>query len=205
MMRNPDRDQLLRERARRYGVAVPPILAARPLRSFRAADAAGIYRNPSSALARLARRGAIHRLATGIYCCVPPEHIGSFWMPSLEAAAAGIAAVLFGADRYALMGVSAARLHGAIPRAIAIAHVASPLAHRPVQLTDRNAHVQFVARDLSSVDIVAIPTDLGLASTTGIDQTITDLRHYPSGCLGTEQRDDAVRALLASGDQVLLS
>jgi hypothetical protein len=136
MMRNPDRDLLLRERARRYGVAVPPMLAARPLRSFRAADAAGIYRNPSSALARLARCGAIHRLAAGIYCTVPAEHVGSYWMPSLEAAAAGIAAVLFGPDRYALMGISAARLHGVIPRAIATAHVAIPLEHRTIRLAD---------------------------------------------------------------------
>jgi hypothetical protein len=78
---------------------------------------------------------------------VPQDQIGTNWMPTLEAAAAGIAAARFHPDRAPLMGVSAARLHGALPRALAVAIVAAPARHDPITLLDRPASVRFVKRD----------------------------------------------------------
>ena len=48
----------------------------------------------------------------------------------LEAAAAGIATAIYGPDDVIVMGPSAARLHGAIPRALATATIAVPSQHR---------------------------------------------------------------------------
>ena len=53
-----------------------------------------------------------------------------------------------------LMGVSAARLHGAISRALATATVATPAQHRPIVLSDRTAIVRFVKRNTRVIDIV---------------------------------------------------
>ncbi|MFY2786607.1 hypothetical protein [Rhodococcus sp. MALMAid1271] len=68
-------------------------------------------------------------------------------MPGLEAAAAGVAVAAYSADDAddaVVMGVSAARLHGAIPRALAMAVVAVPTRHDPIRLADRQAVVRFV-------------------------------------------------------------
>ncbi|MGB8386716.1 MAG: hypothetical protein WCE76_02440, partial [Mycobacterium sp.] len=68
---------------------------------------------------------------------VPQDMVGRQWVPSLEAAAAGIASAIYGATDAVLMGISAARVLGAIPRALATAVVAVPGQHRPIRLKDR--------------------------------------------------------------------
>src|SRR6059058_1687806 len=98
--------------------AVHRRLAALPLRTLRPQKAAAVYAQPRVEVRRLERRGALHRLAHGYYVVVPQEHAGTDWMPALEAAAAGIATADFGPGNAILMGISAARIHGAIPRAI---------------------------------------------------------------------------------------
>src|SRR5664279_1026496 len=105
---------------------VPSQLAGFPMRTFRAADAVVAYAHPAPQLRRLEQLGVLHRLAHGYYTVVPQDQIGTNWMPALEAAAAGIAAARFHPDRAPLMGVSAARLHGALPRALAVAIIAAP-------------------------------------------------------------------------------
>ena len=57
---------------------------------------------------------------------MPQDRIGTYWKPTLEAVAAGVAAADFGGNAYGLMGLSAARLHMALPGAIAMAIVAVP-------------------------------------------------------------------------------
>lgn len=126
------------------------------------------------------------------------------WRPSLEAAAAGIAAAAYGIDRAVLMGLSAARLHGALPRAVAVAVVAVPKQREPMLLTDRPAQVLFVRRDVDRLDAERAITDLGPALITGVEQTVLDLAHRPElGSVPAEARA-AVRALLARTDHEVL-
>jgi hypothetical protein len=147
----------------------------------------------------------LHPLAAGYYAVVPRGAVGVEFRPTLEAAAYGIAAAAFGADEVVLMGLSAARMHDALPRAVASAVVAVPRQRRSLHLADRNADVLFVRRDTARLDAERVRTDLGSALVTGVEQTVLDLAHKPDlGGASAEARDAAV-ALLARCDRDLLS
>jgi len=183
---------------------VPRELAALPLRTLRPQQAAGIYGQPRTEVRRLAQRGALHRLGHGYYVVVPQEHLGTAWMPALEAAAAGIATADFGPGRAVLMGVSAARLHGALPRPGATAVVAAPGRRNAIRLADRPATVRFIQRDIARVDAERLPTELGPVLVTTPEQTLLDLAHRP-GLGGVEdQVPQAVRILWARADSRVL-
>jgi hypothetical protein len=173
---------------------LPAALGRAPLRTVRAMNASEAYAYPGPELARLAERGLLQRVATGYYIVVPQDLVGHRWVPSLEAAAAGIAAAIYGPERAVVMGISAARLLGAIPRALATAVVAVPRQHRPIQLTDRQAVVGFVKRDTSKLDAERIGTPLGPALVTTPEQTVLDLAHRPQ--LG-DAEDDVPAAIVA--------
>lgn len=96
-------------------------------------------------------------------------------MPDVEAAAAGLAVAAYSTDDAVVMGVSAARLHGAIPRALATAVVAVPTRHDPIRLADRPAVVRFVVRDTARLDAERIDTELGPVLVTTAEQTVLDL------------------------------
>ncbi|WP_204802408.1 type IV toxin-antitoxin system AbiEi family antitoxin domain-containing protein [Mycobacterium riyadhense] len=179
---------------------LPAGLAQAPLRTIRPRDAAQTYAHPRPQLARLTERGLLHRLADGYYAVVPQDMVGRAWMPGLEIAAAGIATALYGTDNIVVMGVSAARLHGAIPRALATAIVAVPEQHRPVVLSDRPAIVRFVKRDAQRLDAERYETELGPTLVTTPEQTILDLAHRPQ--LGDSETDvrSAVAALYERSD-----
>jgi len=131
--------------ARRTGIPVE--LAQAPMRTVRARDVT-VYAHARPQLARLENVGLLHRLANGYFAVVPQERVGSAWMPTLEAAAAGIAAADFGARGFALMGISAARMHHVTPRAVGVAVVAAPRRRKTIELTDRRAAVRFLVRDI---------------------------------------------------------
>ncbi|OMC40023.1 hypothetical protein A5740_26035 [Mycobacterium sp. GA-1841] len=187
--------------ALRRSTPLPPALALAPLKTIRPRHAAAVYQHPRAQLARLERNGVLHRLADGYYVVKPPEMAGRQWMPSLESASAGVAAAIFGFDNIAVMGVSAARLHGAIPRALATAIVAVPRQHRPIALSDRPATVRFVKRDITALDVERIESELGPVLVTTPEQTILDLAHRPS--LGDNETDApaAIAALYARSDR----
>jgi hypothetical protein len=124
------------------------------MRTFRAADAAVVYAHPAPQLRRLEQLGVLHRLAHGYYTVVPQDQIGTNWMPTLEAAAAGIAAARFHPDRAPLMGVSAARLHGALPRALAVAIVAAPAKHDPITLLGIRVRKHLLGSDVKKDPVV---------------------------------------------------
>jgi hypothetical protein len=166
------------------------------MRTFRAADADIAYAHPAPQLRRLEQLGVLHRLAHGYYTVVPQDQIGTGWMPTLEAAAAGIAAARFHPARAPLMGVSAARVHGALPRALAVAIVAAPTQHDPITLLDRPASVRFVKRDTARVDVETVTTELGRALVTSIEQTVLDLARRPALDVAEDQIPEALRALL---------
>lgn len=158
-------------------------LAARaPLGTIRVGELAAIYAHPRQEARALARRGVLHRLAHGFYCAVPPERDPAVWKPSTEAAAAGIATALYGDRVPVLTGLSAARVHRALPRAVAAGFVAVPGSRRPLRFADRPGVVQFAARKVEHLEAELVVTDLGPALTTTAEQTVLDLaRADPSG------------------------
>ncbi len=184
--------------------AVPRQLAALPLRTLRPQQAAGVYAQPRAEVRRLERRGVLHRLAHGYYVVVPQEHVGTAWMPGLEAAAAGIATSDFGAGQAVLMGLSAARLHGAIPRALGVAVVAVPTQRNPITLLDRDATIRFVKRNTDRLDAERLTTELGPVLVTTAEQTVLDLARRPNLGGNESEARDAVRVLLSRANLELL-
>jgi len=174
-----------------------------PMRTVRAADLAAVYAFPAPALAALARRGIVHRLAHGIYCAVPPEYAGDTWRPSLEAATAAIATTLYGDRVPILQGLTAARMHHALPRAIGAAYVAVPTQRRPMRLADRDGEVRFVIRTVANLDAVAMTTELGQALVTTPEQTVLDLARTDPRAEDLDTQE-AINALLAECDPVAL-
>lgn len=187
---------------RRTGI--PAELAQAPLRTVRARDVT-VYAHARSQLARLEQAGLLHRLASGYFAVVPQERVGSGWMPTLEGAAAGVAAADFGARGFALMGVSAARMHQVLPRAIGVAVVAASRRRRPVELSDRDASVRFLVRDLEVMHVEVLETDLGRCLVTTPEQTLLDLAHRPSEDGLSEDVDAALRALAPRCDAEVLA
>lgn len=184
--------------------AVPRELAGLPMRTLRPQQAAGVYAQPRGEVRRLERRGALHRLAHGYYVVVPQEHVGTDWRPALETAAAGIATADFGPGAAILMGVSAARMHGAIPRAIANAVVAVPAQRNMIMLADRDAKVRFVKRDTARLDAERMTTELGPTLVTTPEQTVLDLARRPGLGDAEDEVRNAVRILLTRADPALL-
>jgi predicted transcriptional regulator of viral defense system len=184
-----------------HSTPLPTGLASVPLRTFRPHDAEIAYSHPRPQLARLVEKGLLHRVADGYYVVVPPEMVRRPWLPGLEAAAAGIASAIYGADDVVLMGVSAAHVLGAIPRALAAAVVAVPKQHRPITLTDRSAVVQFVKRDTHRLDAERVQTPLGPALVTTPEQTVLDLAHRPSLGDAEVEVPTAIAALYERSDK----
>jgi hypothetical protein len=158
-------------------------LAARaPLRTIRVADLTEMYAHPKKEIREFQRSGVLHRLAHGIYCAVPPEADPGSWRPTLEAATAAVATALFGDRVPVLVGLTAARVHRVLPRAIGAGYVAVPTYRRPATLADRDARVHFAERDVAVLDAVLVQTDLGQVLATTPEQTVLDLaRNDPRG------------------------
>jgi hypothetical protein len=182
---------------------VPPKVLRRG-RVLRPADAADVYANPRAEFARLERSGALHRLAPGLFAAVPDDAIGRTWLPPLEATALAIAETGGHAGRAALMGISAARIHAATPRAVTVAVVAVEHHRRTLRLTDRDAEIHFIRRDLSPLDLQRHRTELGQGWVTTIEQTLLDLIARPTlGGLPDTARE-AIASLIPRADLDLL-
>ncbi|WP_207218962.1 type IV toxin-antitoxin system AbiEi family antitoxin domain-containing protein [Pengzhenrongella frigida] len=149
--------------------------ARAPLRTIRTAELAFAYAHPRQEARELERRGLLHRLAHGIYCAVPSESDPATWRPTLEAATAAVATALYGDRVPVLTGLTAARMHHALPRAIGVGDVAVPTRRRALRLADRDGEVRFVTRAVAELDAVAMTTELGLVLVTTPEQTVLDL------------------------------
>lgn len=147
----------------------------RPMRTVRPKDIADLYVFPAPELARLTKAGILHRLAYGYYMAVPPEYVGTGWIPALETAAAGIATAIAGPGDAVAMGLTAARMLGALPRAQGIATIAIPRQHAVVDLLDRTASVRLVKRDTARLDAERVGTEAGPTLVTTAEQTVLDL------------------------------
>ncbi|MFD6397998.1 type IV toxin-antitoxin system AbiEi family antitoxin [Nocardia sp. NPDC060249] len=191
--------------AEHRSTVLPGELWRAPLRTLRPQDLADIYAQPRPEIARLVDRGVLHRVAHGYYVIVAPEQVGRPWLPALEAVAAGIATSIYGQDQAIVMGISAARVLGAVPRALATALVAVPRQHRAIALTDRPAQVRFVRRDTEALDAERIETPLGPALVTTPEQTVLDLARRPE--LGNAEAEvrQAIETLYRRSDPVRLA
>jgi hypothetical protein len=179
--------------------ALPTFVTGRSFRTFRPADLRGRMSNPSVQVARWVDQGRVRRLASG-YAMAIPDDRDSSWRPSLETAAAGVASAIFGARNFVLMGVSAARIHQALPRAVAVAVVAAPRQHRPVHLAD-HADLLFIARDTEALEANLEILELGRALVTTPEQTVVDLAARPSLGGIPHEAHDAALTLLARCDE----
>lgn len=156
---------------------IPSVLVSRAVRVIRPRDLSDLYVNPSSELARLETQGAAQRFARGYYVLVPAGSVGSAgWRPTIEALALGVAVADYGVHGVALMGPSAARLHGGLPRALALGVVAIPK-QRPSLIT-RWGQIAFHTRDVARLDIERVDTDLVAGYRTSTEQTILDLARW---------------------------
>ena len=147
-------------------------------------------------MARLESKGLLHKVAVGYYVVVPQDRVGTDWRPTIEAAAAGIATAAVGAERAVLMGLSAARLHHAIPRALSIGILAVPDDRRDLSLRDRDGTIHCVKRNTDTLDAELMSTDLGPCLVTSPEQTVLDLAHRPALGDAEPEAHAAITALL---------
>jgi hypothetical protein len=126
-------------------------------------------------IARLADRGALVRLAKGVYAAPPEGRDGRKWRPALEAAGLAVATARFGNRNAILMGLGAARHWAAIPRAIGVTTVAIPEAGRPPVTLDGGGTVHLIPRNVERLDAVLEQNELGRALVTTPAQTLYDL------------------------------
>ena len=188
----------------RRRTGLPVEFAQAPMRTIRTGDARVVYAHPGTQMARLEHRGLLHKAAVGYYIVVPQEHINSDWRPTIEATAAGIATAAVGAGQAVLMGLSAARMHNVVPRALGIAIVAVPDDRRDITLRDRDGLIHFVQRDTTALDAELMTSDLGQCLVTTPEQTILDLAHRPALGHAEPEAHAAIAALLPRCDDQTL-
>ena len=171
-------------------------IARAPLHTLRLRDLRNPGTNTWRAVDRLAEQGALTRLVHGVYTAPPDGRDGRTWKPPFEAAALAIATARYGARQAALMGVSAARHWGAIPRAIGVAQVAVPRGGYAPATLDRGGIVRFIPRDLGRLDLVVERTALGDGMVTTLAQTLFDLLVRPDHDGLADEIAGAVRNLV---------
>jgi hypothetical protein len=141
---------------------------------LRPRDAAEIYARPNQEFRRLADRGLLWPAAHGYYVVVPPHAVGNRrWRPSIEPLALGIAVADYGPTHVVLDSLSAARYHGAIPRALGIATVTVP--KQRGALRTPAGTIVFHRRDVGALDLQRAATDLADGYVTTPEQTLLDL------------------------------
>lgn len=179
--------------------AVPAGALIRPTLMLTGRSAAAVYAQPAAELSRLAKAGAVIKIARGYYAAIPVDKREGDWLPSLETLAAGLATAIYGPNHGALWGLSAARVHGAMPRALSTAFALGPRQHRPIALTVRPGAVEFRKRDPQRIELEYLGTELGPGLVTSIEQTILDLSGQDFND-DSEPRVEAVRNLMALAD-----
>lgn len=124
-------------------------------------------------------------------------------MPELEAVALG-AGVGRGGGSGGVDGVERGAGPRRFPRAVGVA-VLAMARHRPVlQLTDRDAVVLFVRRNLVGLDLQRHQTEPGEGWVTSIEQTVVDLAARPDLGAMPQAALAAVAALVPRADPELL-
>jgi hypothetical protein len=170
---------------------------------LRPRDAKAIYTQPALQFKRLEKTGVLLKLAHGYYLHVPEAMRGKAWRPEMEALALALGQADYGKDEVALMHISAARIHGALPRAIALAVLAVPK-QRPI-LETKFGRIIFVKREVSELQRMRIDTELGSGWATNLEQTTLDLAKRENLILDFEEvvQEAAVTLFLRVGRERL--
>jgi hypothetical protein len=125
------------------------------------------------------------------------------WRPNIERIALGIATAQFGPNAVALVGPSAARVHGAVPRALGIATVSYP-STRPRDVDTVMGTVRTYRREIDQMDVVRVRSDLASGLVTSTEMTMLDLAaHAPKWPMIASDRDEAIGLLAARADWAL--
>lgn len=136
-----------------------------------------MYSQPARQFNYWEKEGVLLKVAHGYFAHIPETSRGGHWRPEIEALALGIGQADYGKNEVALMHISAARIHGAIPRALAVAVVAVP--KRRPSLETTCGRIIFVQRSVGSLKKIRIDTELATGWCTSIEQTALDLAGRP--------------------------
>ncbi|HEY3293015.1 MAG TPA: hypothetical protein VGJ85_05240 [Candidatus Nanopelagicaceae bacterium] len=145
---------------------------------LRPRDANDMYSQPARLFNYWEQEGVLLKVAHGYYALIPEASRGGHWRPQIEALALGIGQADYGVNGVALMHLSAARLQGAIPRAIAVAVLAVPN-QRPA-LETPFGRIVFVKRDVARLKRIKVKTELATGWCTSNEQTAVDLARRPN-------------------------
>ncbi|MCZ6663039.1 MAG: hypothetical protein O6951_08980 [Actinobacteria bacterium] len=144
-------------------------------------------------------------LAHGYYAVPPSEWIGDpAWVPEIEAVALGVAAADHQSGRVAIVGISAARVLGFLPRALAAAVVAVPVRRR--YLATRVGQVHFWQREVEQLETQVWRSELGQGRVSTVEQALLDVADRPERAgvtIGTAQEALHNLALAANWDRAL--
>lgn len=180
-----------------------PTLASLRRGVLRPRDAAGIYTQPALQFRRLELEGVLLKVAHGYYAHIPEASRGGQWRPEIEALALGIGQADYGVNGAVLMHLSAARVQGAISRAIAVAVLAVPK-QRPT-LETSCGRIVFVKRNVARLKRIKVTTELATGWATSNEQTVVDLARRPDLVKGMSHvARDAARALFVLSDKGIL-
>lgn len=178
---------------------VPTALARTENRVLRPGDFTDLYTNPHAEFARMVRTGVLDKLAHGYYLLIPEESRAGHWHPEIEPVALGIAVADYGRDDTALMGPAAARILGAIPRALGTATVAVPK-QRP-SLRTKFGTIEFVTRKVGALDLQRADTGVVVGWVTTPEQTALDVADRPVlGGITPNTAAEAIRFLATRAD-----
>ena len=122
----------------------------------------------------------------------------------MEAAAVGLEAARSGLEGAVLMGMSAARMHGAVPRGLGRATVATRTQRRPIMIDGTGLEIRFVKRRVDELEADLTTTVLGDVLVTSIEQTILDLAHPRVQGTEAEAEREAIRLLAPRADHLAL-
>lgn len=181
-----------------------PSLLRRAVRIVPAEEAGDTAMPQHEGLVRLVEAGLLRRVAAGYYAVVPSDKIGQDWKPALEAAAWGIAAADDGPRSVALMGLSAAHVHGAFDSSPGVGITATTRNRASLRLTDRDAVVSFIRRDPRRLQIERYSGEMGSGWVTTVEQTLLDLAAYPQLGGKPDLADDGITALIDKADPHVL-
>jgi hypothetical protein len=182
---------------------MPVEIAAADPRVVRPADLRRRYSQPAKEFGRLRAAGVLLRLTQGHYAVVPEAYRGTAWRPSVEAAGLAIAQVDYGRKEVAAMGITAARLLGAVPRALGAAVIAVPR-QRP-SIRTAVGRIWFVVRRVERLDVQRVDTEMATGWATSSEQTVLDLADRPDlGGLAGAEVAEAIRQLAPRAEWELI-
>lgn len=181
-------------------ISIPESILRRSTRVLRPRDLDAVYANPSQEVRRLESKGALMRLTHGYYAVPPSEWLGDpAWVTEVEAVALGVAAADHKPTGVAIVGISAGRVLGFVPRALGTAVVAVPVRRRPI--ATRVGQIHFWKRTVDGLETQVWRSELGQGRVSTVEQALLDLADRPErGGVTLATAQEALRNLASAAD-----